>query len=101
MCFILTLRKRLNHLFLCYIDECTRKDAVLDLIFTSEPGMTDNLEMGELFGEGHLHGGDHNNSDKIVRYYKNINVEGMRTYFNDNEILHLLNYAWEILKNTL
>ena len=30
----------------------TREDAVLDLIFSSEPGMIDNLDVREKFGEG-------------------------------------------------
>ena len=30
----------------------TKDDAVLDLIFSSEPGMIDNLDVRETFGEG-------------------------------------------------
>ena len=35
-----------------HVKDNTREDAVLDLIFSSEPGMIDNFDVREKFGEG-------------------------------------------------
>ena len=42
-----------------HIKENTREDAILDLIFSSEPGMIDNVKIREKFGEGYEHSSDH------------------------------------------
>ena len=47
-----------------HVNDNTREDAVLDLIFSSEPGMIDNLEVREKFGEGFETYSDH----RIITY---------------------------------
>ena len=42
-----------------HVKDNTREDAVLDLIFSSEPGMIDNLDVREKFGEGFKTYSDH------------------------------------------
>ena len=47
-----------------HVKDNTREDAVLDLIFSSEPGMIDNLVVREKFGEGFETYSDH----RIITY---------------------------------
>ena len=49
-----------QNLFLTqHVLEKTRKQSTLDLVFSSEPGMVDDLEVREEFGEGNEHQSDH------------------------------------------
>ena len=71
------------------------QDSILDLIFSSEPGMINYVEMRQLFGYGHEFYSDHRiiTCDIVVkvlmhidnsRVYdlKNANIEGAISLFN-------------------
>ena len=47
-----------------HVKDNTREDAVLDVNFSSEPGMIDNLDIREKFGEGFKTYSDH----RIITY---------------------------------
>ena len=80
-------------LFLPHVKDNTRDDAELDLIFSSEPGIMENLDVRETFGEGFEMYSDHRiiNFDIIIRTlmktlqkctynYSNADVIGMKSY---------------------
>ena len=48
-----------NLLLTQHVLEKTRRKSTLDLVFISEPGMLDDLEVREEFEEGYEHQSDH------------------------------------------
>ena len=58
-----------QNLFLTqHVLEKTRKESTLDLVFSSEPGMVDDLEVREEFGEGNEHQSDH----RVILFQMNL-----------------------------
>ena len=48
-----------NLLLTQHVLEKTRKESTLDLVFCSDPGMVDDLDVREEFAEGNEHQSDH------------------------------------------
>ena len=76
-----------------HVKDNTREDALLDLIFSSEPGIIDNLDVREKFGEGFETYSDHiitiydmilrtemKTVQKCTYNYINADVLGMKSY---------------------
>ena len=58
-----------QNLFLTqHVLEKTRYESILDLVFSSEPGMVDDLEVREEFGEGNEYQSDH----RVIIFKKNL-----------------------------
>ena len=57
-----------NLFFTQHVLEKTRKESTLDLVFSSEPGMVDDLDVKEEFGESNEHQSDH----RVILFQMNL-----------------------------
>ena len=73
-----------QNLFLTLVLEKTRKESTLDLVFSSEPGMVDDLEVREEFGERNEHQSDH----RVIIFKMNLKpatILDNKEYYNYNK----------------